>query len=58
MAEWEYYCIGCKASHLASVWYRWIGLKDEHHSQRWLCGNRHAELPEKFAACWEPYHGY
>jgi len=56
MGEWEHYCQGCKASHMAGFWYHREVERDLTHEQEWLCGVEYNDLSlqERNSKGWKP----
>lgn len=53
MGEWEHSCTGCKASHLAALWYYREYQTARQHVRERLCGTKHAELSDKEKVIWQ-----
>ncbi len=52
MGEVDHNCFGCKAVHLASLWYQREGERDMEYWQQWLCGVKYNELPNSEKDRW------
>ena len=48
----EHKCVGCQTSHDAGLWYYRECERDMERWQEWLCGSKHAELPDSDKNRW------
>lgn len=53
MGMLEHKCVGCQTSHDAGLWYHREGERDMERWQEWLCGSKHAELPDSEKTRWQ-----